>query len=1434
MKFIRLLLVSSIVIGLIYGCGGGGGGGGSGGVAPGDEGLTGSVSYPRNSTKPIPSKPTPGAPVQESYKIENSNASLVGISNANVHAFGVNDDGSFTSLGQKQTDSNGNYNFSRDELKKDGVDYGASGNTIIVHVTFNSPVTGQPVACRRFVDSDDANDKTNANCNPIIELILQRFIKSFTDFNITITKSTIRNILAQFKACLQQTDDELAQGIKFIIDEINLIQANVNVNTTGLSIFTGGIADLTSFQTEIHSLFTNAEINLISLTGDEDLKKIKIIEFLCLLGFKVSTASSTKAYMRIPRPFFFTPFGEITINGITRADSTTRPDLLSGYPMNPDIYVVDPSLVFVDADSNGILDELDAFKAGDQSKLIMVFKKCRLLHLLDDMPAVTIQFVCEFAKHIGSTIKVRTVAEAVANNFKWRIENFLEGPDGQVFESDEIDRPLHLGGPDVTPTEILAQLLQPIPATPLAFATKIAKSEGFLFEIADECINDAMKHVFDQGLDPDVVIFKNLTSLDAIKTFCINETLYVSGRRPIWKERVEQIRQLIYCGIDPLFLGTTLKEDTMLDLKTAMLLMAIIFQNNYLINPTAGWVRNIALNIGSITYYAVEPRWDNICFLDVKTADPLKAIMKAMIPTFDDTIPTEDSTFFNLLDTKLQIIICPDWDRGIVQQVNFSSTADARITHIILKSDGTPAQGLNVKFFSIATTGELTLLDTTTTDTNGYFSSITSPGIIPLDTEIEIQITSVDFADPFIFNLRTDRYGGIHTDFDNNGTIDRVIYHLGWFPDDPYFPLTDVTIKRQQPCILPPPVSNVTFPRVTLFDNDRVDFGKIGQPDFINGSTSHIQVEMVSLTLQSVSPITITDIDEAGLGLEGGLQVVLNQGGSGSLTNIAAYRVGGTIGTSVSPFSASTFDDTVYPPKKKSSLYLIERPGETFGCLDIDVNGTLDHIAWIIEVETIDGGEFTSSIPVSTVLAFVMVNDVNGTISVPTQNTGASINTTAYFPLNVNDIREFKSRKFATGTNVNSGTTTTGENNLPPIGSEAFVEKTALLPSSFPDDYAFKALLISNGVAIKEYRSLLDPANFDSEMYWGRDTNGNLLLFGFGDGTTHLTLFEPPIIVACQLVKVGEIISNNINVKTYLSTTTAPAYDAAAPLANTSAEEYSSEMVGFEDVTVPAGTFTNCFHVRFHFGPSFAVTEEHNMWMAQNIGMIKSVSFEQGEREKEDAVLVRYSVNSGTLVGGNPNNMFASNIHLLRQTINPSPGETFNLNFKAQIFASSNITSITVTGPGITSLPLTFDGKGNFNGSAIIPESSLTPSTDQYTFTSNIGTTTSEMYYSKPGATINNSPFIQVDTTTIPSAFIVTWPDISSFINEVSQLHVEIQDSTPFPPIIVRQRLHLPTSTTSVTFLKGSLTGTSFNAIVIYQDAFGNLSITLGQGFVLP
>jgi ketosteroid isomerase-like protein len=133
-----------------------------------------------------------------------------------------------------------------------------------------------------------------------------------------------------------------------------------------------------------------------------------------------------------------------------------------------------------------------------------------------------------------------------------------------------------------------------------------------------------------------------------------------------------------------------------------------------------------------------------------------------------------------------------------------------------------------------------------------------------------------------------------------------------------------------------------------------------------------------------------------------------------------------------------------------------------------------------------------------------------------------------------------------------------------------------------------------NGTATKAMADTRDPG----VLFWTNDENG-LLLHGFLDEDGLMVVFEPPFLFAKSICRVGDKYAGTYAI-------------------DDEEISYTIELVGVENVSVPAGTFNNCLKFVLHLWPSSELPSAYGyetFWLAKNVGFVKGMADENSGSE---------------------------------------------------------------------------------------------------------------------------------------------------------------------------------------------------------------------------
>jgi len=117
--------------------------------------------------------------------------------------------------------------------------------------------------------------------------------------------------------------------------------------------------------------------------------------------------------------------------------------------------------------------------------------------------------------------------------------------------------------------------------------------------------------------------------------------------------------------------------------------------------------------------------------------------------------------------------------------------------------------------------------------------------------------------------------------------------------------------------------------------------------------------------------------------------------------------------------------------------------------------------------------------------------------------------------------------------------------------------------------------------------------------YWTNDANGLRLHGSMDEEEGNVDLFSEPIVFADSICKLGDKKEGTVTIE---------------------GEEvnYSVEIAGVEDVTVPAGTFANCLKFMLLLYPSADLPSNYGyetLWLAENVGFVKAEAEDNADIE---------------------------------------------------------------------------------------------------------------------------------------------------------------------------------------------------------------------------
>lgn len=568
--FIAIILSGSA---LILGCGGGGsssgttvdngatnGGTSGNGGNTGETGetafLAGNVSYP----DAVLSKPFINASGQKSFKVKVSDNNMAGKSGATIRAFYYDENGNKVETPVEAVTEEDDPATTEDEsgnFKLTALDPALYANKLLsIEASFPSLTnTSMEVTVRQLIDMSSYElGVTTVECNPITEAILQQIIGLFAQYNIALTPAQLSAFATLINQITAAVESQLAEG-GFEMDETNYYSGSIDEGGAGeeLGFLAGTDAMISQYETT----------SLMNMMTDEQ-KTAKIIEFLCLMGFSVS-APGNKVYTMMDRTYFNCWFvsdlsleqlgdspgwGEIDIDPmlVPGFEDAVYAGASKTYKMAKGIFLVDPSLIFVDemkwgydadwdweyiAGNDHIVDELwitsiDANGDGAFNDTVYFdsWKKQYLYETLTDTPPLSAEFVAEFQANLGASAAVAGIAAAVADNFQWMCYDtsnwmtdytdiVLPGlpPLSKAYTagiSNDMNeyyigttRPLKNMAGQIMPvkdSEIISFFTSlndtdtgKLPATPLDLANKIASGDDIVLALYQDCMNDVLQ-----------------------------------------------------------------------------------------------------------------------------------------------------------------------------------------------------------------------------------------------------------------------------------------------------------------------------------------------------------------------------------------------------------------------------------------------------------------------------------------------------------------------------------------------------------------------------------------------------------------------------------------------------------------------------------------------------------------------------------------------------------------------------------------------------------------------------------------------------------------------------------------------------------------------------------------------------------------------------
>lgn len=1253
-----ILAVAAVCAGL-PGCGGGGGGGSdtTGGGTPGGGSdvafVSGHVAYPSSGL----TKPQVNLDGSVSYKIAVSSSSLSGIPLCPVNIYAIADDGSEVYITTVTANASGDYSITQEQL---GQYY---DNLILIKAEFTSPISSASISMSQMLNlSDPGTVKTDVTVDPVTEAVMQKIIATFAEFGMTLNEDAVMALATLINSIAAQLQAELAGGLSIEFDESSLAQSY-----TG----TGAALSLVGSGTNIGGLFAGIDLDLLSNpsnTASTAVKKEKLTGFLCMIGFKIANSASDKIYAYIPPAFFKddTAGTELALSNFTGIT-----DVSADYGSN--IYLVQPSLIFVDANSDGEVDATSSFT---------VYKKCLLYSILTDIPVLSDEFVDSFVAELGTGILVSEVSKTLADNFLWFQNKILIGENGQPVSMDSYPMSEQNGGSAVKPSEIIGQFTANLPSTAFTYANSYCASDAFLMFIAPDIVNDAIYKGFvaNSGFDPDVAIFMSLTTWGGFTNFLKDETLVINNRAPIWESNRDRIQAAIFAGISAASYGSSMKADTEISAATACLFVSLALNRYYLTDKSLGWFKTLSKTIpiyGTINW--VEPRYDNYKFLNPASPDTaIQDLFHGLFGTDFAPATFEDAINETVRGYEDSMDLTTDWFEGKIKDVSWDANLKVYISHQVAKVNTATgaieiAGGLTVELYNSDADGVTgTFVEQTTTDaTEGtfYFDNLTP------DQYYTAMIYDTGATESAEFWFYTDRWGGEFKNEDTDTEVERVKIHFGWVKGDPKAMSSTTTEDRSYKFTLTPADGWFSFPWVSMSYGDAIDFSQPGTEEFLFDADNVFDCKWIPTgantgTLTAGTGVTISLLNMNTLGISDIYEAKYVGGNSTSFDSIADFTAGSTTASS---FSVSdTYDDNGnYTP----IVYLVES-GDT---MDINGDGASETFAWLVQIYGVH--DYVLDIEYAILHSSGQV--------LPPADPFTSIKD--YFPLSQDDKWYYMKYTYTAGdlTETNAIIQTVGTATSAPDGATVF--------------------------PMTEYTSLIGGGNMIDNRYYAYNSNNDLILYGYLNDDLTVVAFNTPIVFAQGKTQVGQTSKYaSLGVTQYQSGSNTPLATGTANVTVT--------VAGFDSVSTPAMDFDNCLQLYCKIQATVGSTsysDQSNLYFALGVGLVKKDTWISGT-ETSESVLVKAVLNNGTVVLENTMDPSQTVEYLYAPSYNvsyDSLSTTYSANYLIEVFeAETAITSITGTSSdaaGTTTLTH-LSTSGIFSGTQQLTG---TPSVDVTTFT---------------------------------------------------------------------------------------------------------------------
>ena len=642
---------------------------------------------------------------------------------AKVKVYKADDKNYEKPLAEAITDEKGNYSFKKEDFDDPNTDEVEMPPQvpIVVRAEFRSPIDKtKKVAIEALVDPTDEEKAVNVEVDPLTHAIAEK-IKTFVEetFEIQVTKEIMDTAkpfidmivkTVRDKGLTDFNEDDVVIGKYESEESEEVVQEFVpEAGKVADRVIDKGTAGL--FESMESSLIEKAEEDGATLgtgaTLNPDKKLAHFVKFFASTGFPVQVGpkeGENKVIVFMPIPPFIS---DTEIPG---------------------------TQVFNDRAFRMIDPENDFSNLSNVNPEILF----RLKEVFDELPVMSHAAVVKIAEAAksGKTTTLAKMAAVIKEKFEWKTEG-VRIVNGIPIFSDVMQTPKT--GAEVSPSELISEITTKFGDTPKEIARDIASKPHYIIDMADE----AIQYKIHEMNDPSAIqnFLKGIDSFDKLKEF-------VQGTE-IFKRKVEDISHRIFASLDPELYGKTISATTPLKIKTALMLLHMMIDRDYLIDKTEGWFKKVTE--GGIT--RVEPNFGNLKWLEPK--EESSAFLSEMLGLIINEEIEDGETFKTLVDsihTAIENMEEPEEYKKIDVDMMQQFTGEARsdkvtLTGVVKNYDGTVMAGMELKLKYFDEKGHIQDFEggPVTTDENGKFTFSNVPSGYPY----EIRFTGRDFIFPF-------------------------------------------------------------------------------------------------------------------------------------------------------------------------------------------------------------------------------------------------------------------------------------------------------------------------------------------------------------------------------------------------------------------------------------------------------------------------------------------------------------------------------------------------------------------------------------------------------------------------------------------------------------------------------------------------------------